>query len=208
MTHKYTMKSFRLIAITLMAFISICAFSQEVDEDEMLKRRAAEKVAQQNDYISFMASKRKTTSIRYKYKNKALNLFVGKGYSYVENSINKEGVQQEISSRRNGRVSVRSRLTRDYFDALIKMGYSDVVINSTEIANMKVSNLQQIDDNTFVCTCEYDQAFSGYRDGKPIYQDITTKRIKCYVYREDTEDGYEYIVKLGDNYVEETRPYK
>lgn len=202
------MKIFRFIAIMLIALISISAFSQTADDDVMLKRRAAEKVAQMNDYISFMASKRKTTTIRYKYKDKALNLFVGKGYSYVENSINKEGVKQEISSRRNGRVSVRDRLTRDYFDALIKMGYSDVIINSTDIVNMKVSTLQQIDDNTFVCTVEYDQAFSGYRDGRPIYQDITTKRIKCYVYREDTEDGYEYIVKLGDNYVEETRPYK
>lgn len=197
------MKSLRLLISMLIVFVSASAYSQTtISVDEMLKRRAAEKVGQQNNYIQLMAKKKKVI-----YKTKALSLYIGKGYNYTENGVDKEGVQQQISLRRTGKVKVNNRFTRVYFDALIKNGYSDVKISSTEIASMKVSDLQQIDDNTYVCTCEYDQAFSGYRDGRPVYQDITTKRIKCYVYKVDTEDGDEYIVKLGDNYVVETRPY-
>lgn len=203
------MKNLKFLFSLLLAFIATSVYSQTVSEIEMMAaRRAAEKVAQQNDYISFMASKKKALNVRNRYKTKALNLYIGKGYSYEENSVQKTGVQQEISSIKNGKTTVRHRLTRDYFDRLIKMRYSDVEINSTEIADMKVSGLQQIDDNTYVCTCQYDQAFVGFRDGKPVYKDITTKYIKCYVYTVDTEDGTEYIALLGDNYVKETRPYE
>ena len=38
----------------------------------------------------------------------------------------------------------------------------------------------------------------GYRDGKPVYKNIETKHIKCYISLEDTDDGYDTIVKLGD----------
>jgi hypothetical protein len=162
----------------------------------MIKRRAAEKVAQMNDYISFMASKKKAYKNRKYYSEKALNLFIGRGYDYEENGINKKGVMMEITSIR--KTSVSHKLVRDYFNNLINLNYSDVKITSTEIANIKVSNLQQISEDTYVCTCQYDQAFVGYRDGRPLYKDITTKRIKSYIKAEDTEDGTEYIIMLGD----------
>lgn len=180
------------------------ANAQTVDQEEMIKRRAAEKVAQMNDYISFMASKKKSTENRKYYKTKALNLFMGKGYSYEEEGVEKEGVTMETTS--TNRKSVNLSLMRDYYDRVIRLRYSDVKITSTEIADIKVSNLQQIDENLYVCTCQYNQAFVGYRDGKPVYKDITTKRIKCYVYAEDTEDGFEYVILLGDVTALETKP--
>lgn len=177
--------------------------AQTVDQEEMIKHRAAEKVAQMNDYISFMASKKKSTENRKYYKTKALNLFMGKGFSYEEDGIEKDGVMMETTSIK--RKTTNHSLMRDYFDRVIRLKYSDVEIKSTEIADIKVSNLKQIDENLYVCTCQYDQAFVGYLDGKPIYKDITTKRIKCYVYAEDTEDGFEYIIMLGDVTALETK---
>ena len=199
------MKALNKLSVLFLAMFCIVSSvkAQTVDQEEMIKRRAAEKVAQMNDYISFMASKRKSTENRKYYKTKALNLFMGKGFSYEENGVEKDGVMMETSSV--NRTSVNHSLMRDYFDRVIRLRYSDVKITSTEIADIKVSNLQQIDENLYVCTCQYDQAFVGYRDGKPAYKDITTKRIKCYVYAEDTEDGLEYIILLGDVTALETK---
>ena len=149
-----------------------------------------------NDYISFMANKKKTVEIRQKYRKSALNLFIGEGNSYEENDIIKDGVLMEVTSV--NRPGKRNELMRDYFSRIIKLNYNDVNISSTGIAEIKVSNLQKISENQYVCTCQYDQAFVGYRDGRPVYKDITTKRVKCYITVENTYDGQEYIIKLGD----------
>ena len=68
----------------------------------------------------------------------------------------------------------------------------------------------KIDDDTYVCTCYFEQAFCGYRDGKPVYKDITRKKVKCYVVRQvilDEQEGeqHEYMVMLGDVTALETR---
>lgn len=192
-----------LTGILIMLTGSSALFAQS-STDDMIRRRAAQKVAQMNDYISFMASKKKTLQNRKYYSGKALNLFMGKGFSYEENGVKKDGVKMEVTTLNK---SSKNRLVRDYFTNLINLGYSDVEITSTEIADIKVSNLQKVADNMYVCTCQYDQAFVGYRDGRPVYKDITTKRIKCYITAEETEDGTEYIVMLGDITALETKPY-
>lgn len=199
------MKS-KIIIVILSAFcMTSSAFAQIEGNESMIKMRAAERVAQMNDYISFMADKKKSTDSRLHHKGKALNLFIGKGNSYEENGVNKEGVMMLISSKR--RSSVTHSLMKKYFSNLVYglRAYTDVKITATEIADIKVSELRKVDTNLWVCTCQYDQAFVGYRDGRPIYRDITTKRIKCYVEAEDTEDGWEYIILLGDVYAIDTK---
>ena len=199
------MKAQKLLLIAVLALFTFTAFAQVEGQEEMIKRRAAEKVAQMNDYISFMASKKKSVENRLYYKEKALNLFIGKGYKYEENGIDKEGVMMEVTSKT--RRTVSHPLMRDYFHNLVyRLGaYTDVKITATEIADIKVSELRQVDTNLWVCTCQYDQAFEGMRDGRPVYRDITTKRIKCYVVAEDTEDGWEFIILLGDVYAIDTK---
>lgn len=205
--NRNVMKIISRIFVVLLAIftISSAASAQSYAQDEMIKRRAAEKVGQMNDYISFMGSKKKKIENRRYYKDKALKLFIGKGYDYEENDVIKEGVMMEITSLNRKPIH---KLIRTYFNNLVNLSYSDVRITSTEIADIKVSNLQQIDNNLYVCTCQFDQAFVGYRDGRPVYQDITTKRVKCYVYAEDTEDGFEYVILLGDVTALETKPVK
>ena len=149
-----------------------------------------------------MGSKKKAINARRIYKDKALNLHIGRGLKYTEHGENKEGVTMQTSSKNS--LYIKKTLTRDYLEHLIGLRYSDVKILSSEVCDIKVSDLQQIDDNLFVCTCQYDQKFVGYRDGRPIYQDITTKHIKCYVTLITTEAGNEFIVLLGDATVDKT----
>lgn len=192
----------RTTMLLLVLLMATQVFAQRATSEQIM-RRAAEKVSQMNDYISFMANKKKNIGTRQYYKNKALNLFVGRGEAYEENGVKKEGVMMEITSIK--RNSKSRRLMKDYFQSLINLKYQNVSITSTDVADIKVSQLQRIDDNLYVCTVYFEQAFVGYMDGRPAYKDITRKHVKCYIYVEETEEGIEYMVLLGDVTADETR---
>lgn len=194
----------------IIAVLAIFSFATSVQaqiegQEEKIQQRVAEKVGQMNDYISYMADKGYEKKARMRRKGMALKLFVGKGYEYIEDGVQKDGVQMQVTSK--NRTKVGQPFMKDYFDSLLgklDLIYSNVKIEATEVAKIKVSQLQKVENNLWVCTCEYDQAFEGIRDGRPVYRDITTKRIKCYVIAEDTEDGLEFIILLGDVYAIQT----
>ena len=194
-----TILKFALASIViLMSSISVSA--QDYNEEKLFQQRAKERVKLMNDYVSFMADKSKSQETRYYYRKKALPLFIGKGYEYEENGVTKQGVMMQTTSV--NRPGVVTTLLRDYFSRLVNLRYSKVNITSTEIAGMKVSDLKKVDssDNKtlYMCTCQYVQYFRGeYGDGY-VYADKTTKRIVCYVEVEETEDGHEFMIKLGD----------
>lgn len=200
---KSVLKKILLLQFIVMIFAPMMA--QNSVEDQ-IKRRAAERVAQMNDYISFMADKSNDLETRQYNKKQALNLFAGRGYDYEENGIHKEGVRMEVTSVNNTRP--RAKLMRVYFNGLVNLTYQKVSIQSTEVSSIKVSNLQKIDNNLYVCTCYFDQVFIGYRDGIPVYKDITRKKVKCYVEVQDAEDGLEYVVLLGDVHAIDTKRIK
>lgn len=66
---------FILLASLFMAS-NVCA--QTYAQEELAKQRAAERVAQMNDYVSFMASKEKNLNYRRYYKNKHLTFSLEK----------------------------------------------------------------------------------------------------------------------------------
>lgn len=200
---KSVLKKILLLQFIVMIFAPMMA--QNSVEDQ-IKRRAAERVAQMNDYISFMADKSNDLETRQYNKKQALNLFAGRGYDYEENGIHKEGVRMEVTSVNNTRP--RAKLMRVYFNGLVNLTYQKVSIQSTEVSSIKVSNLQKVDNNLYVCTCYFDQVFIGYRDGIPIYKDMTRKKVKCYVEVQDAEDGLEYVVLLGDVHAIDTKRIK
>ena len=192
---KFTLASI----VILMSSISVNA--QDYNEEKLFQQRAKERVKLMNDYVSFMADKSKSQETRYYYRKKALPLFIGKGYEYEENGVTKRGVMMQTTSVNRPGV-VTNTLLRDYFSRLVNLRYSKVNITSTEIAGMKVSDLKKVDssDNKtlYMCTCQYVQYFRGeYGDGY-VYADKTTTRIVCYVEVEETEDGQEFMIKLGD----------
>lgn len=189
------------MVFALSAFTVVASAQQEIEE--MIRFRAAEKVKQMCDYIEFMANPENGFEVRAKYKGKAVKLFVANCEPYEEDGIQKKGVEMEITS--TYRSKPRRRLMKDYFSGLMNMRYNKVEIKSSDIHDIQVSELRQIDDNTFVCTAVFVQVFIGYKDSLPIYSDRTKKSVKCYVYREETIDGEEYIVKLGDTKALDTK---
>lgn len=189
------------IAFTIMLTPFFSEASAQNFDQANLKARIAERVQLMNDYISYMADKENNYETRKYYSKKVLPLFIGKGYEYMLDGIKKEGVMMQTTSTNNG--DVKTQLIRVYFLKLIDLKYTDVKITSTKAANIKVSDLKKIgrDDNgnyIYECTCEYEQYFYGYIDGVLVYKDKTTKRISCRVEMEDTEDGFETIIRLGD----------
>lgn len=192
-----------LVALIALFCLSLSVPAQTILQDKSLNLRIRQKVAQMNDYVAFMASKRKTLSNRKYYMKKALNLFIGRGYAYEENGVRKEGVMMEVTSVNRNTTS--HKLLRVYFNNLINLGYSDVEIQSTKIPDIKISKLKQIGDKTYQCTCEYDQMFVAYQDRIVVYKDKTTKRIECIVEEEKVEGGTEYVIMLGDVTALETK---
>lgn len=191
------MKSIKYIFSMLLLMIGATAFAQnDAGVSELMKQRAQQKVAQMNDNISFMADKSKSLDTRNYYKGRALNLFIEKGEPFEEEGIHNTGVKMETTSIYRKKPS--RRLMKDYFTGLVNLRYSKVDIQSTKVHEIEVSELQKIDDNKFVCTAYFEQIFVGYRDGRPVYKDRTRKKVKIYILAEETIDGQEFIVLLGD----------
>lgn len=111
--------------------IAIVTSAQIDGQEEAIKRCAVEAISQLNDYILFMANKNKSVEHRMQYKTKALNMFVGNGYSYEENGVNKEGALIHIKTR-NGRIHTIP--VRNYFESLVtdKRSYSGIKIETAE----------------------------------------------------------------------------
>lgn len=189
------------LILVLCSLITQARAQNEVTINEMLKFRAAEKVAQMNDYISYMADKSKSVENRNYYRKKALNLFVGNGEAYEEDGQRKDGVYMETTSLY--RKNPTRRLMKDYFTGLVNMRYSKVEISTTKVNEIRVSDLKKTDDGRYECTAYFEQIFRGYRDGIPVYTDRTRKKVKIYILAEETidRDGgtlTEFIVLLGD----------
>ena len=183
-----------LIVLVLLVFSTATYAQQEIEK--MIQILVAKKVSQMCDYIELMANPENGYDIRNMYKEKAMRLFVANCEPYEEEGIQRKGVEMEITSTL--RKKTRRHLMKDYFTGLMNMRYSKVQIKSSDIYDIQLSDLMKIDDNTFVCTAAFIQVFIGYRDGRPIYSDRTKKSVKCYVYKDEMIDGYEYIFKLGD----------
>lgn len=186
-----------ILFMMLLSVVGASAFAQsDAGISELMKQRAQQKVAQMNDNISFMADKSKNLDTRNYYRGRALNLFVERGEPFEEEGIHNSGVKMETTSIY--RKKPTKRLMKDYFTGLVNLRYSKVDIQSTKVHEIEVSDLQKVDDNKYVCTAYFEQIFIGYQDGRPVYKDRTRKKVKVYILAEETIDGQEFFVLLGD----------
>lgn len=191
------MTNLKHLICLMLLLIGASAYAQnDAGISELMKQRVQQKVAQMNDNISFMADKSKDLNTRNYYRGKALNLFIGKGEPFEEEGIHKTGVKMETTSVY--RVKPTRRLMKDYFTGLINLRYSKVDIQSTKVHEIEVSDIEKTDDNKYVCTAYFEQVYAGYRDGRPIYKDRTRKKVNVYIMVEETIDGEEFIILLGD----------
>jgi hypothetical protein len=220
------MKSRRLIwivAVTCIWSFSLNAFGQTAKDMEILTLRAREKVGMLNDYIGFMANKSWNVETRSFYKEAAEGLFINNCDSYVEMiqiknmndtiKIEREGVTMDVSSTLNN--TIKTKLIKSYFEGLMRLNYKSVDIESTDIADMRVSRLRPYGKGEngnlrYICSVYFDQRFVGYRKDGGIYKDITHKWVVCFVDVDDVLDSdtgeikQEYMVSLGDVHVQST----
>lgn len=181
------------ILFIMFMLISVCGLAQDVKQ---IQNRAAQKVGQMNSYIAQMYAKSNSLENRRFYRDKALNLFIGRGRNYTIGGINK-CVQMQVTSTNSSVVATKP--IRDYFERIINLRYDRIEVNSTDIIDMEVSALREVEDNLYECTVYYVQEFRGYRDGRMVYGDRTKKNVQVYVKAERDEEGaWEFIVMLGD----------
>ena len=186
----------------MITIISMAIKADGINYDR-LRISITSRLCQLNDYISFMIDNYNDFETECYYKKQVLNMFVGRGYDYEEDGVYKDGVRLQINSKNMSKT--RTMLVRVYLNGLVNNTNKDVLIEYPQPANIKVGDIQIIDDDNFVCCCYYDQAFVGQTNVTSICRNITRKKIKCYVERQKTEDGFEYSVLFGDLYAVETK---
>lgn len=200
------------LSILLFAATSMQAESLTKEQQLLLKQRAAQKVSLFTGYITKIADKVESLEHRLYFKDAALKLFIGKGQSYNEYyiqsngqqvKVERDGVKMQVTSVRTG--SKRDLLMRSYLYNLANLKYSKVEVQTTDVAHMRVSNIEKVGKDTYRCVCFFKQSFVGYKDGVPVYRDITEKKVECIINGIDTPDGYEYEVFLGDVTAAETQ---
>ncbi|MDD6000817.1 MAG: hypothetical protein PUC50_01350 [Bacteroidales bacterium] len=192
--------------------------NNEADQ-KLLQQRAKECVKQMNNYISSMTAKQinghPTWQDRYKFREAALELFLNNGDSIeLNNGIKGAPVMMETTSANtSGRTIKTTRPVKVYFTRLleniIKKGiYTEVIITSTDIEVMDVTNIKKVGDR-YQCVVSYSQDFIGRRGEITTYADRTKKTITVWFIAEKTIWGDELVPKLGDIAAGETqRLYK
>jgi len=202
------MKKIRLFYV-LLAMLIVIPMSAQTDsqKEEMLKTRAKEKVGQFCDYVSFIASKKKNLKTRLYYVDKAKNLFLNRGKALFDEdgSMVRDSVIMQVTSLKAKKP--RNVYLNKYLPNLAQLKYPEVEVTSTDVAEMKVSNLHKIGDGLYTCTVYFYQYFVGKADNRVVYKDKTNKRVQCYIVEEETEDGLEYVVLLGDIYAGTTESF-
>lgn len=202
------MKKIRLFYVLLAMLMAIPMSAQtDSQKEEMLKTRAKEKVGQFCDYVSFIASKKKNLKTRFYYVDKAKNLFLNRGKALFDEdgSMVRDSVIMQVTSLKAKKP--RNVYLNKYLPNLARLKYPEVEVTSTDVAEMMVSNLHKIGDGLYTCTVYFYQYFVGKADNRVVYKDKTNKRVQCYIIEEETEDGLEYVVLLGDIYAGTTESF-
>ncbi len=181
--------------------------AQTEQQKNAMRAQAAIKVDVLNGFIKDIARKEEPMEYRMYYREQALKLFINNGDSYkiriknsngVEEVTTREGVMMEVTSV--NRNTSKRYLFKTYLYNLAHLKYDEVYIESTDVASIKVSDMYKIGENLYTCTCFFKQAFVGYRDGRPVYRDITEKKVECWIRMEWVagEAKPDYVIMLGD----------
>lgn len=189
------LKIFTLLLLSCSVLQTLTAQEVIDGQEVQITRSIREKIYQLNNYIAFLSDKKKRNpeTMQY-YKEKALSLFIGQGNEYLSDSVQIGGVIIETTSP--NKQSVSRTLVRKYFDRMIHLGNSNIEIVSVDVPKLKTINYEKLDNDQYLCTFQYSEVYTVYRDGRIVCKDTSTRQIKSYVYT--SEEDCESIVLLGD----------
>jgi len=182
-----------LLGTGLLAQNQVPAVEITPDRKHAIDSLALEKVRDLSKYISIIGDKTTPWSDAQRVIERACELFM-------------DGAEIGVSSI-NRPDQVNNYKIREYFDRLMQLNYSKVVIDWYKI--QYVSDLERQPDGTYVGVITVYQRFQGYNKEKGlVYEDTTKKDITIYVKRKETQIGGRLIgfwdVMLGDIRVKET----
>ncbi len=172
-------------------------------EQEMIAR-SLQYVHSLNKNISYMANKKNSLADRRFTRTSTLTMFIGAGGPYVWVGKDRDGVITQTTSLSNKKP--RNHLTQQYFTRLIDMNYPQINITSTQLNQIKASDLKKVGPNQYEVVACFDQEFRATSDGGwMLYGDRTRKKIKVLIELVETIDGTELYVRLGDTTADQTR---
>lgn len=202
------MKKFlSIVMLSLITTFSAQAQINDLSEQDIqaFKDRVGEVIDMFQNNLNILGGKKHSLKVKSVYKKSALKLFIGEGLPYVDPDGNKrQGVQMQVSSIRNGKVTKRNIPLTSYLDNLIRLPYAEV--NLTAADTYRISNIYKVGDH-YEATATIFQRFEGFvgKDKRKKYSDVTQKNIKVYIIPEnDYVLGQHWSVRLGDIEVADT----
>lgn len=136
------------------------------------------------NYLAIIGDKSRDLEHRKGYVDKALHLFVNNGDSFEVNGAIREGATIGILSKNK---LVKKRI-KEYLNGLMNLRYMPVLITDVTCAVVNKENIVKVAEGKYIATCYVDNAFCGFRDGYPMYKDITRREIKFQVNIEQIDE--------------------
>lgn len=126
---------------------------------EEFAKKATEKTTLFTDYLKILCNKQAQDFELDKATEQAIKLFVS------------ENARVETASAT--RQQITSKLIRTYLEDVRMLRYDKIIMEWTKV--QYVSEIKLGFDGNYHGIVSFEQVFKGYRDGKLIYEDITTK---------------------------------
>lgn len=208
-------KLFSIFALLLFTIPVIGQTSDLSTEDLlMLQERAKQKVDQFNNYISFIAKRKRYSSWseqsedmnnKNAYIKEALKLFIGGGKQSLDiygNVIPAPTMEVSSINRRTRKTRISSRPISIYLESMKNLNYKEVNVTASDA--YFASEAKQISGNQYKVTLSYCQWFVGRRGDGYVYRDKTDKTVEVYITREVVDERVRWTVQLGNIKVDAT----
>lgn len=183
------------------------------DEKEQLRERILDKLEDFQCFLSTMADKNNSATVRQDALESNLNLFIGKCEPYSTYDIWTDREEQmpavfmETSSV--NRTQKSRQKMKNYFTKLMNnKAYANIQIEQSDA--VRVGEIQPVGNGKYVAIAYICQKFVGYSENGGVrYGDVTEKKVKIHIDHSSvrTAHGVEDIwdVKLGNMYVVSTQ---
>jgi hypothetical protein len=178
------------------------------EEKQEFSIRIKQKIEDFQTHLGIISSKESNKNTVNAAVNECLKLFIGKGGNYsmydpYGNEIEHAPVTIQVTSKSRG---VRTNTVKRYLTTLannLNKMYTKVNITSSDA--VRVDNMHETGDGRYECVAYFFQKFEGYRDGRLVYTDITTKKVRVYLEQIEGPVGKTWSIALGDISAVETR---
>lgn len=201
---------------TIFLIISMVSIHAENEEEPILSdtekqefsTRIKQKIEDFQTHLGIISSKESSKKTLNTAVEECLKLFIGNGEPYYTtdaygNRIENTPVTIQVTSKNKGtRTNTVKRYLTTLANNLNKM-YTKVNITSSDA--VRVDNIHETGDGRYECVAYFFQKFEGYRDGRLIYTDVTTKKVRVYLDQKEGPVGMTWSISLGDISAVETK---